>query len=183
MIRTIAGTILFRMADGIVVDIGGLGYLVSTPSRYDLVVGQQVSLWTYHHIKEDGQALYGFETVEELGLFEQLLSVSSIGPKLGMAILSVATPTDLIGAVNADNVGFFQSISGVGKKSALKIIIELKGRLTGQVSTSVPSGGLALNDALTSLGYAPVEIQRVIQRVPVGLNDEAQVAWALRELA
>ena len=183
MIATITGTITNVLPQATVIEVQGIGYRVFLPTRYQVVAGQTVRMFTYHHIKEDGQALYGFETVEELELFEQLISVSSIGPKLGLAILSTATPADIISAVTIDNVGFFQSISGVGKKSALKIIIELKGKLTGQASASVPSGGLMLADALAGLGYAPVEIQQVIQRVPVGLDDEAQVGWALRELA
>ena len=167
---------------GLVIETAGIGYLVTVPTRSIKRLGDQVRFFTYHHIKEDGQALFGFETLVELKLFEQLITVSSIGPKLALAILSIATPEEVIGAVGADNVGFFQSIPGIGKKSALKIIIELKGKLTGEASISIPSGGLLLSDALVGLGYAPIEIQQVIQHVPVGLTDEAQIAWALREL-
>lgn len=183
MIRTIAGTITQIDLQQLVVETAGIGYLVLVTKRTAGQLGGQVRLFTHHHIKEDGQALYGFETMFELQLFEQLISVSSIGPKLAMSILSVAKPEDIISAVSTDNVGFFQAISGIGKKSALKIIIELKGKLTGESSSVMPSGGLLLADALASLGYATIEIQQVIQRVPIGLGDEAQVAWALRELA
>lgn len=183
MIRTISGTISYQSLGGVVVEVGGLGYLVSIPARVQFVVGTQIRFFTYHSIKEDSQALFGFESMAELELFEQLITVSSIGPKLAMAILSAAKPDDIVAAVTTDNVGFFQAISGVGKKSALKIIIELKGKFGGETGSVIPSGGLLLSDALSHLGYAPVEIQRVLQRVPAGLNDEAQVAWALRELA
>lgn len=183
MIRTIAGTVTLKDPQGIVIETGGIGYLVSVPNRSVRELGKQVRLVTYHHIKEDGQALYGFETTGELSLFEQLITVSSIGPKLALSILSVATPDDIVAAVSTDNVGFFQAISGIGKKSALKIIIELKGKLTGEASSAIPSGGLLLADALAGLGYGTPEIQHVLQRVPTGLGDEEQVAWALRELA
>jgi Holliday junction DNA helicase RuvA len=183
MIRTIAGIVTQEDVRGLVVETAGIGYLVSVTKRTKGQLGEQIRLFTYHHIKEDGQALFGFESMGELQLFEQLISVSSIGPKLAMSILSVAKPEDIITAVSTDNVGFFQAISGIGKKSALKIIIELKGKLTGESSSGLPSGGLLLADALTSLGYATTEIQQVIQRVPTGLSDEEQVAWALRELA
>jgi Holliday junction DNA helicase RuvA len=183
MIRTITGIVSQVDAQSLIIETAGIGYLVSITNRSTKQLGEQVRFFTYHHIKEDGQALFGFETMEELQLFEQLITVSSIGPKLALSILSVARPEDIISAVSTDNVGFFQAISGIGKKSALKIIIELKGKLTGQTSSSVPNGGLLLADALASLGYATVEIQQVIQRVPAGFDDEAQVAWALRELA
>lgn len=183
MIRSVTGEVIQIGLQQLVIETAGIGYLVSVTKRTNKQLGEQVRLFTYHHIKEDGQALYGFEAMAELQLFEQLISVSSIGPKLALSILSVAKPEEIISAVSADNVGFFQAISGIGKKSALKIIIELKGKLTGEASSVMPSGGLLLADALVSLGYATIEIQQVIQRVPVGLGDEAQVAWALRELA
>lgn len=183
MIRTVRGTVTYLGSSELVVETGGIGYLVTIADRSMRAVGSTTQFFTYHHVREDGQALFGFETMEELALFEQLLTVQSIGPKLAMAILSVATPPEIVSAVVQDNAGFFQAIPGVGKKSALKIIIELKGKLTGQSGVAVPTGGLALADALAGLGYAPTEVQQVIGRVPADLSDEAQVGWALRELA
>lgn len=183
MIRTVSGSVTYLGPQQVVVEAHGVGYLVMIADRSMKPVGSEVRFFTYHHMREDGQSLYGFDTMEELELFEQLITVPSIGPKLAMAILSVATPSEVRSAVGGDNAGFFQAIPGVGKKSALKIIIELKGKLTGQAGAAVPTGGLALADALAGLGYAPAEIQHVIGRVPADLTDEAQVSWALRELA
>lgn len=183
MIRTLTGTATYILPDGIVVDVGGVGYLVAVPPRSVPRIGERIELLTYHHIREDGQALYGFSSIEELRLFTELLTVSSIGPKLALAILSAAVPDEILAAIEQDNLGFFQSLPGVGKKSAAKIIIELKGRITANRETTIPSGGGELIEALLALGYRPDEVQSVLGRLPSDLVEtEAQVAWALREL-
>lgn len=184
MIRTITGTAQHLFPDGVVVDVGGVGYLVAVPARSAPRIGDAVSYMTYHHIREDGQALYGFTTSAELATFQLLITVPSIGPKLAMAILAVATPSDIASAVDTDNIGFFSSLPGVGKKSAAKIIVELKGKITASREVSVPGVGVELVDALTTLGYAPSEIQGVLARLPrEHTTIQAQVTWALRELS
>ncbi|MBI4023166.1 Holliday junction branch migration protein RuvA [Candidatus Berkelbacteria bacterium] len=184
MIRLIAGTVAALVGEGVVVDVGGLGYLVRVPIRSLAAVGSQVRYHTYHHIREDGQALYGFQTPEELEIFTQLLDVPSIGPKLALTILTSATPAEIAQAIAAENVGFFQSLPGVGKKSAAKIIVELRGRSLGSAGAGAPGRGSDLAEALASLGYGAAEIQRVTQVLPADLTSpEAQVTWALRALA
>ncbi len=182
MIRTLRGTLTAHAGDGVILELGGIGYGIRTPLRSRGQLGAERRFFIHHHVREDEQLLFGFDTMEELNLFELLITVPSIGPKLAMAILSIAAPADIIGAVNTDNAGFFQAIPGLGKKSALKIIVELKGKFGGASSTSVPSGGLVLADALTGLGYDAAEVQSVVARVPAGLTDTEQVGWALREL-
>jgi len=170
-------------SEQLILSVAGVGYGLAVPVRLQAVVGETRTLHTHLHVREDNLSLFGFETAAELALFEQLITVPSIGPKLAMAILSIAAPGDIVAAVNGDNAGFFQAIPGLGKKSALKIIVELKGKFGGQASSAVPSGGLVLADALSGLGYEAAEIHLVVARVPAGLSDKEQVAWALRELA
>lgn len=184
MIRTLSGTITHLMSDGIVVNVGGVGYLVSVTPRSMSQIGTTADLFTYHHIREDDQALYGFSALEELQLFRELLTVPSIGPKLALAILSAAAPADILAAIEQDNLSFFQSLSGVGKKSAAKIIVELKGKLTGTRLTAIPQGRDELVSALTQLGYRSDEIQPIIQALPADLEDtQSQLTWSLKQLA
>jgi len=141
-----------------------------------------VQYFTYHHIREDGQALYGFGTIEDLETFEALLTVPSIGPKLAMTILSAATPAEISIAVASDNIDYFKSLPGVGGKSAAKIIVELKGKFTGDSSVSIPSSATGLLDALTALGYAPRDLGEVLKSVPSDLDLSGQVSWSLKLL-
>lgn len=182
MIRTISGIAQYILPEGIVVQAGGVGYLVTVPIRVTPRLGERVDLFTYHHIREDGQALFGFTTLEELNVFESLLTVPSIGPKLAMTILSAATPEEISSAVATDNVGFFKSLSGVGGKSAAKIIVELKGKLTGESFVGVPSADTSLLDALTALGYRPTDLQNILKSVPSDLDLAGQVNWSLKTL-
>lgn len=183
MIRTLTGPVSHLMPDGIVVDVNGVGYLVTVPTRNIPPIGATSTFYIYTHVREDELALYGFASADELRLFRELLTVPSIGPKLALAILSAATPAEITTAIEQDNLGFFHSLSGVGKKSAAKIIVELKGKLTASGPTTIPFGGSHLLEALTTLGYRPDEVQSVLKSVPANLSLEEQVTWSLQQLA
>ncbi len=183
MIRTLSGTVTHLMADGIVVHVGGVGYLVAVAPRSVPRLGEPIELFTYHLVREDELALYGFASLDELELFKALLTVPSIGPKSALAILAAATPDQVRSAIEQDNLGFFQSLPGLGKKSAAKIIVELKGRITASRETTVPTQGSELLEALIALGYRPSEIQSILSQVPTDLESiQAQVTWALKQL-
>ncbi|MBI4185530.1 Holliday junction branch migration protein RuvA [Candidatus Berkelbacteria bacterium] len=183
MIRTIRGLVTRRLKDGIVIEANGIGYLITVPIRTQPSVGSDVYLFTYHHIREDIQALYGFISVEELQMFEALLTVSGIGPKIALAVMNVATPAQITQAVAADNLGFFQTVPGLGKKGAAKLIVELKGKLSKSGAVTIPTGGQDLAEALMALGYASHEIQTILGSVPPDLDLQAQVSWSLKALA
>lgn len=183
MIRSIRGTVSHCLSQALIVEVSGIGYFVTVPIRSIPAVGAAVYFFTYHHIREDSQALFGFESLEELGVFESLLTVPSIGPKLAMTIMSSATPDEISSAVANDNIGFFKSLPGVGGKSAAKIIVELKDKLSSGSLGSIPSAGTELADALTSLGYAPTEIQAVLKEAPTDQPIGEQVSWSLKWLA
>lgn len=183
MIRTLAGTVTHLMPDGLVVHVGGVGYLVAVPLRSIPSLGESVEFFTYHLVREDEQALYGFATLDELSLFKALLTVPSIGPKSALAILSAASPTDIVRAVETDNLGFFQALPGLGKKSAAKIIVELKGKVTASGMVTIPNSQSDLLEALVTLGYRPSEVQALLGHVPADLESiQAQVTWALKQL-
>lgn len=184
MIKTIKGQITHQLKEGVVVETGGLGYLVSVPARTWPNIGEQVFYFTYHLVRETEQALYGFTSAEELGIFNTLLSVNSVGPKLALSILSNASPDEIRSAVEGENVSFFASLPGIGKKSAAKIIVELKDKITGMALSSIPNQSTELFDALSALGFSREEISTTVKNVPQDLSDiNAQVKWALGALS
>ncbi len=180
MIRSLSGTVTDHVRDGLILEVAGVGYLVSIPLRSLPAVGSTVRLYTHHHVREQEQALYGFSTLAELASFESLLAVSGIGPKSALAILTIASSGQLEGAIETDDVGFFASVPGIGKKTAARIIVELKGKLLA------PSDSPGLSDlraALESLGYAPRDVEPLTRTLPADLIDiQDQLGWILRQL-
>lgn len=180
MIRTIKGKVTHHQKDGVVIETGGIGYLVSVPSRTWPSIGSEVFYYTFHLIREGEQALYGFGSQEELNIFNVLLGVNSIGPKLAMGIISNASPTELHSAIQSENITFFASLPGIGKKSATKIIIELKDKITSTPLSGIPNQSTELYDTLTTLGFSREEISTTIKGIPENLetlNDK--IKWSL----
>ena len=167
---------------GLVLDVNGVGYLVqATPSvlRRD---GDELTVETYLHVREDALQLYGFGSVEERELFIHLLSVSGVGPKVALAIVSGSTPTELRRAIALDDTARFEAIPGIGKKTAQRVVLELKEKLGTAVDAPV-SRDLVARDALVELGFSLVDADRALARIDPGLSPEEQVRRALREAA
>jgi Holliday junction DNA helicase RuvA len=167
---------------GLVLDVNGVGYLVqATPSvlRRD---GEELTVETYLHVREDALQLYGFGSVEERELFIHLLSVSGVGPKVALAIVSGSTPTELRRAIALDDTARFEAIPGIGKKTAQRVVLELKEKLGTAVDAPV-SRDLVARDALVELGFSLVDADRALARIDPGLSPEEQVRRALREAA
>ena len=180
MIRSLTGTVTYHVTSGVILTVAGVGYLVAVPLRSLPTIGANVTLFTHHHVREQEQSLYGFSSLDELAAFEQLLAVSGIGPKSALTVLSVATPADLEKAIDADDVGFFAAVPGIGKKTAAKIIVELKGKLASVES----SGSSELRDALASLGYVPRDVEPLLRTMPANLSDtQAQLSWLLKQFS
>ena len=180
MIRTLIGQVTHHLGAGIILDVHGVGYFVAVPLRALPAVGAELQLFTHHHIREQEQSLYGFSSLDELQLFEQLLTVSGIGPKSALTVLSVATPADIAHALDTENVAFFSAVPGLGKKSAAKIIVELKGKIAPAAS----SVGSDLVSALTALGYRSQDVQPLLRELPPHLETtQEQLAWFLKELS
>ena len=188
MIARLRGAPAGRTHEGLVLDVGGVGYLVAaTASALRRSDGaSEVTVETYLHVREDALQLYGFADAAERELFVRLLGVSGIGPKVALAVVSSAAPADLWHAIALGDAARFQAIPGIGKKTAERIVLELKGSLgehhRPEVEVGAPSG-LTARDALVELGYSVVEAEQALAHVDPALPAEERVREALRSAA
>lgn len=184
MIRWLSGKIIAQEHDGVVIDTQGVGYKVIT-SHLVGNVGDVGTFHIYHHIREDMQALYGFESVVQRTYFELFLTVSGVGPKLALVIISHISVDEIRSAIVGENPALFQSLPGVGAKVAAKIVVELKNKLSSEsVDISQFSKHNDLVDGLTRLGYSHGEIARVIPTIPSSITDPSQqIRFALQFLS
>ena len=187
MIARLRGRPVANTPDGLVLDVGGVGYLVAaTPSAVRKTDGAaEVALHTYLHVREDALQLYGFAEAAERELFLQLLSVNGVGPKVALAIVSGSPAADLRRAIVLQDTARFQAIPGIGKKTAERIVLELKERLGDQAPVPITSGRdappeLVARDALLELGYSLVEAERALAATDPELPPEERVRQALR---
>jgi holliday junction DNA helicase RuvA len=141
---------------------------------------------TYLHVREDVLQLYGFADADERELFEQLLSVSGVGPKVALAIVSGSTPEELRRAIALDDTARFQAIPGIGKKTAQRVVLELKEKLGDQLPAPPQAGArphLVAREALMELGYSLVEADKALAEIDPDLPAEERVRLALRQAA
>ena len=186
MIAQLRGKPVRRGAEGLVLDVGGVGYLVqATPRALAQASGsKEATVETYLHVREDALQLYGFADTAERQLFEQLLSVSGVGPKVALAIVSGSTPTELRRAIAREDTARFEAIPGIGRKTAQRVVLELKGTLTGDIEPSDEGDGhLVARDALVELGYTLVDAESVLAEIDAALPPEERVRMALRQAA
>jgi Holliday junction DNA helicase RuvA len=187
MISRLRGAPAGRTSDGLVVDVGGVGYLVSaTPSVLRRADGaSEVTVETYLHVREDALQLYGFADAAERSLFVRLLGVSGIGPKVALAVVSSASPEELQRAIALRDSARFQAIPGIGKKTAERIVLELEGSLADAVPVAAGDAPreLVARDALVELGYSVVEAEQALATVDPALPVEERVREALRSAA
>lgn len=198
MIGSLRGTLLDRGPDGeLLVEVAGLGYRVQVTPSTSVMIGEvdaEIFVHTHHAVREDSETLYGFATVDERRIFESLISAHGVGPALGLAILSVHGPDALRVAVAEDDVAALCLVPGVGKKTAARLIMELKSKLDvpdGPVivisedgSSSSTGGARAdLRAALEGLGYAADEIHAVLSDLPTDGETGDLLKEALRRLA
>lgn len=187
MIGRVRGTVVHRGAESVVLDAGGLGYEVGVTPRAlaDLPpLGEEAVLHTHLYVREDQQVLYGFESDFERDIFRALLGASGVGPKLAMAILATLPPADLRAAVASDDVDALESVPGVGKRTAQKLILELRPRLE-LGDGELPSIGTDLaqvRDALEALGFGSGEVREVMRALPADAPAEDLLQQALQEL-
>ena len=166
MIALIKGEIVSRASDHVVVDVRGVGYKVFVPRH---PAGDVVQLHTHHVVREDVQQLYGFETNEELALFEMLIGVSGVGPKAAMSILSVSRPAQVAAAIASADVAALSRAPGVGKKTAERLIVDLKNKVTRTGPEREPTGVIVDDEAaaaLQALGYTASEALAALRGVP-----------------
>lgn len=181
MIAFLKGTILEKGLTYLIVENSGIGYKVFvTPDVLLKNIGDEVSLFTYHKVAEDGQALFGLPDFNTLQFFEMLITVSGVGPKVALAILSSARVEAISDAIARQDVGIFTRISGVGTKTAEKIIVELKNKAL--VNSQESLGSTEVFDALLALGYHQREVREAVQKVDSSLTQEQQLKQALKLL-
>lgn len=178
MIASIEGRVVSRSKDSLIVALGGLGIRVYVPA--DLLMqarpGERLLLHTYLHVREQELSLYGFADAQDLELFEALLGVSGIGPRLALAALS-AMPADALRlAISQEQPGVLARVPGIGKKTAQKIVLELKDRIGVEEGIMPELAALSeadaeVVDALIALGYSVVEAQRAVQNLPRDITD------------
>jgi Holliday junction DNA helicase RuvA len=183
VIARLRGRISGRAGSGLIVDVNGVGYLVNaTPSVHRLGDGD-VTIEVHTVVREDALQLYGFATADERELFELLLGVNGVGPKVALAIVSGSTPAELRRAIARDDVKRFQAIPGIGLKTAQRVVLELKAKLVGLDIGDPDNGELTARDALVELGWSLIDAERALAEVDSGLSIEEQVRHALRAAA
>jgi Holliday junction DNA helicase RuvA len=191
MISRLRGAPAGRSPDGLVLDVGGVGYLVAaTPSALRRAEGErEVTLETYLHVREDALQLYGFADAAERELFVSLIGVSGIGPKVALAVVSSAPPGDLRRAIALRDAARFQAIPGIGKKTAERIVLELEEKLGTEDVVVLPAPGssssphVVARDALVELGFSVAEAEQALAAVDPELPAEERVREALRSAA
>jgi len=191
MISRLRGTPAGRTPDGLVIDVGGVGYVVAaTPSALRIADGaHEVVVETYLHVREDAMQLYGFADAAERELFVNLIGVSGIGPKVALAIVSSGPPSELRRSIVLEDSARFQAIPGIGKKTAERIVLELKEKLGGDDVVALPVHGgsgnahVTARDALVELGFSLAEAEQALVGIDPDLPPEERVRLALRSAA
>jgi holliday junction DNA helicase RuvA len=185
MIARLRGKAVASTPEGLILDVGGVGYLVAaTPSAVRNATGaDEITVETYTHVREDTLQLYGFVDRDERELFVQLLSVNGIGPKVALAIVSGSPAHELRRAIVREDTARFIAIPGIGKKTAERIVLELKEKLGTVSEATAPVGDLMARDALVELGWTLVDAERALADVDDTLPVEEQVRIALKRAA
>ena len=183
MIGYLEGLVKYANSGKIILFANGIGFTVHLPGNLNFLENQKATLYIHTHLREDNLALFGFKTPEDLDIFELLLTVSGVGPKIALAMLTSSTEENIKKAIMESNLAFFSSISGVGKKTAQKIILDLKSKIgKGDVNMGNLEGNSELIDSLTSLGFQKGEISSVYSKIDTSLPLGAQVKEALKQL-
>jgi len=188
MIAYLSGKIIIEKPGFLILDVDGIGYKVFISQLFEngqrKTYNGSTNLFIYQNIREDTNDLYGFATFEELDLFEKLISVNGVGPKAGLTVMSSADPDRIISAILSEDLSFFKAISGIGNKVAAKIILDLKSKISGLDGSGVISQadlGDDVVDALVSLGYKQIEIQRALTKIPSDIElPEDKIRWILK---
>jgi holliday junction DNA helicase RuvA len=192
MIGSVRGTIVERTTTGeLLIEVGGVGYRVNVPVRVvpTMDPGTNAFLFTHLHVREDAMVLFGFPSRDERDTFEALIAATGVGPKLALAIMSVHTPNTLRRCLADDDLDALMLVPGVGKRTAQRLLIELKARLElPDLDLTAASGGMStprseVRDALVGLGYSPDEVRGVLGQLADDGTVEELLRDALRVLA
>jgi Holliday junction DNA helicase RuvA len=185
MIGSIKGKIILKTEKFLIVETGGVGYKISVSAdtlSKAKKIDEEVFLFIHTHIREDALDLYGFLDYQELEFFEMLIGVSGIGPKGALAILGIATIETLRRAIGTGDISYLTKISGIGKKTAEKIVIELRDKMGEVEKGSSMQGELDALEALKTLGYSQNEAREALKKVSPDTNTNTKIREALKIL-
>lgn len=199
MIEFLRGQVAYAESDYVVIDVNGVGYQVFCGNPYRFVTSGEATIYTHHNVREDAHTLYGFATRDELRMFRQLLEVSGIGPKVALGVLGGGSPAELLMAIQQENLAFLTRLPGIGKKTAQRMILDLKDRTKSLVTGLEGGTGLAgsqlacvaepeiggawseTKEALRSLGYSEQELLRTWSELKDNVNADETVDTLLKK--
>ena len=186
MITSLRGNVLQKTENYLIIEVNNIGYKVFVGATLLQSMKDECLLYTYHHIREDNQSLFGFTSMEELEFFEHLLTVQGVGPKVALNILDLAPIDKLQNAIVNEDEAFLFSVKGIGKKTAAKIIIELSTKIT-KLSSIAPSNTKTkvtqdFIEALQSLGYSMNDIRPLLAKIDTSKSLEALIKESLAQL-
>lgn len=190
MIGRLHGKLIEKTPPQVLVDVGGVGYEVDVPMSTFCNLpaeGSEITLLTHFIVREDAQLLYGFATAAERQTFRALIRISGVGPRIALAVLSGMSTQDLADAVEQGNATLLTRVPGIGKKTADRLVLELKGKLAG--NAFAPAGGAAsaaqadILSALMALGYSEREAQAIVRALPAEVTVSEGIRLALKALA
>jgi Holliday junction DNA helicase RuvA len=192
MIGMLKGEVAVRRTDYVVILCGGVGYRAAVSAetlRHVPAVGEEITLHSHLIVRDDALSLYGFHSEQERDLFLMLLSVQAVGPKVALAVLSGGTPRELMAAIAAQDAARFQAVPGIGKRTAERIIVELRETVVG-AHGAVEEGRIVVRrgdgphglarDGLLELGYGPAEVEELLRDAEADMSAEELIAHALR---
>lgn len=186
MIGRLRGTLVGRSEGSVLVDVAGVGYVIAVTPRTQTglpSVGEEAVLHTHLHVREDQLSLFGFDSTADKDLFALLLGISGVGPKVGLAILATMTPDQLRMAVVSGDTAALTAVPGIGKRSAEKLMVELRPKMDASLAASSASGPMSeVREALASLGYAPDEVRDTLAVMSHDLSVEEMLKLSLQQL-
>ncbi len=189
MISSLRGEISKIGNNFVEIEVGGVGYLVWCGLNFlkKRIVGEEMKIYTYQAVSENDISLFGFESDDEVGLFKMLISVSGVGPKSGASIMGQVSSEEIIKAIGNADVKFFEKIKGIGKKTAQRIIVDLKSKIGGLGELDLSKEEKIVDDelimSLKQLGFDKKEIDKVVSKLPANLETtEEKLSWCLSNL-
>lgn len=182
MINYLKGSVLLKKNNYLILLVNNIGYQVFATEKtlFEVKEDAEAAIYTYHYIKEDAADLYGFLTLPELELFKNLIGISGVGPKSALSVMATAGVADIISAILAENPTLLRTVSGIGPKTAERIVVELKskiGKLAKEISpegVSAAPKDMEVIEALIGLGYSRKEVMEAVKQVPNDVTDTSQ---------
>lgn len=190
MIAYLSGKIVNKGAEFVIIEVNRIGYkvFINRTLYSELEIGQEIDLYTHQHIREDASDLYGFRSLEELEMFDLLISVSGIGPKSAIAVLGIAGVEDTKEAIQRGDSSLLTKVSGIGKKTAQRVVLELRGKVGSVMAGagSSPTGAVTSSDeidALMALGYSLGQARQALHSVDESIKDSGErIKQALKQI-